>query len=329
MYSLIRNLLFHLDAESAHDFTVRQMARLQEIPLALALIARLCRPRRDYRQLWGLTFATPIGIAAGFDKNARLMPFLAALGFGFLEVGTVTLRAQPGNPKPRVFRDPDHRALINRLGFNNDGADAVAERLQRFDGSVPVFVNIGKNLDVALEDAPDAYAGCYLRVGRWADGCVLNLSSPNTPGLRDLQRPEHLVKVLELVRAVREEMPFSRPILVKIAPDLEPSQIAEICDVCGKLADGMVCTNTMMTPDGGLSGAPLFERSTDVLRQVREHLGRDYPLIGVGGIFNADDVRRKFEAGADLIQVYTSFVYEGPGLPSRLSREVAGMRAEG
>ncbi len=322
MYRLIRELLFRLDAESAHEFTAAQMMRLQDIPLALSLISRLCRAPHVPRRLWGLTFASPIGIAAGFDKNALLMPFLAALGFGFLEVGTVTLHPQPGNPKPRLFRLTEDQALINRLGFNNDGADAVAERLQRFVGDIPVFVNVGKNRDVPLDAAPEAYAKCYLRVGRWADGCVLNLSSPNTPGLRELQRPEHLQKVLELVRAVREGMPFVRPVLVKIAPDLDSTQIAEICEVSTRLADGMICTNTAAIPEGGLSGKPLFGRSTDVLREVRQHVGPQYPLIGVGGIFTAGDVRAKFEAGADLVQLYTAFVYEGPLLPSRLAREL-------
>ncbi|PYQ49515.1 MAG: dihydroorotate dehydrogenase (quinone) [Acidobacteria bacterium] len=322
MYSLIRELLFLLDAESAHEFTVAQMMRMQQIPLALSLIARLCRAPDKPRQLWGLTFPTPIGIAAGFDKNALLVPFLAALGFGFIEVGTVTLHPQPGNPKPRLFRDRQNRALINRLGFNNDGADAIADRLQRFDAPVPLFVNIGKNRDVPLESAPDAYAQCYLRVGRWADGAVLNLSSPNTPGLRELQRPEHLVKVLELVRAVREAMPVSRPILVKIAPDLDRAQLVEICEVCARLADGMICTNTTATPNGGLSGKPLFKPSTEILGVVRSLVGRDFPLVGVGGIFSTDDVRAKIAAGANLVQLYTSFIYEGPGLPSRLAREL-------
>jgi dihydroorotate dehydrogenase len=320
MYWLIRELLFLLDAESAHEFTVAQMLRIQQVPIALSLIARLCRAPQKPRQLWGITFPNPIGIAAGFDKNAVLMPFLAALGFGFLEVGTVTLQAQPGNPKPRLFRDRARRALINRLGFNNDGADAVAERLQRFESPVPVFVNIGKNRDVPLESAPDAYAQCYLRVGRWADGAVLNLSSPNTPGLRELQRPEHLVKVLELVRAVREAMPLSRPILVKIAPDLDRSQLAEICQISVRLADGMICTNTTATPEGGLSGKPLFQPSTEILRTVRSLVGPDFPLIGVGGIFTAEDARAKLSAGADLVQLYTGFVYEGPMLPARLAR---------
>ena len=316
MYSLIRKLLFQLDAESAHEFTSAQMMRLQEIPIALALIARIYRPRRDFRQIWGITFATPIGIAAGFDKNAVLMPFLAALGFGFLEVGTVTLHAQAGNPKPRLFRDPENRALINRLGFNNDGADAVAERLQRFDRRVPLFVNIGKNRDVSLEDAPSAYAACAEKVAPYADAVVINVSSPNTPALRDLQRPDHLEKV---IRAVGR----AKPLLVKIAPDLEPAQVAEVCDVCKRLADGMVCTNTTIAREGGLSGKPLFAPSTEILTAVRERVGPDYPLIGVGGIFDANDARAKLDAGADLIQLYTGFVYEGPSLPSRLARELA------
>lgn len=316
MYPLIRSLLFLLDAESAHDFTTRQMMRLQDIPLALQLVARLCRPRRDFRQIWGLTFPTPIGIAAGFDKNGTLLPFLAALGFGFLEVGTVTLHAQPGNPQPRMFRDSRRQALINRLGFNNDGANAVAERLKRFNHCVPLFVNIGKNRDVPLDAAPGAYAACAEKLAPFADVIIMNVSSPNTPGLRDLQRPEHLERVLRAV-------PRSKPMLVKIAPDLAPQQIDEICDVCRKLADGMVCTNTAITPDGGVSGKPLLGRSTDVLREVRKRVGGDFPLIGVGGIFNAGDAQAKFDAGADLVQIYTGFVYEGPRLPSRLSRELA------
>ena len=309
MYPLIRSLLFQLDAEAAHDFTVRQMQRLQEIPVALRLIERLCEPRTANRELFGLTFKNPIGIAAGFDKNAVLLPFLAALGFGFLEVGTVTLHPQPGNAKPRMFRDPARHAIINRLGFNNDGADVVAERLKRFDRRVPLFVNIGKNRDVPLDAAPDAYGASAQKLAPFTDVVVINVSSPNTPGLRDLQRPEHLERV---VRAVGK----SKPLLVKIAPDLDASQLDEICDVCGKLADGMVCTNTTITPNGGLSGRPLFEKSTEVLREVRKRV--TFPLVGVGGVFTASDVRAKFDAGANLVQLYTGFVYEGPRVVRRL-----------
>lgn len=322
IYPLLRRLLFALDAEAAHEFTSRQMEHLQQIPIVLRAIERYCRPPVSAaRTLFGLQFRSPIGIAGGFDKNATMMPFLAALGFGFVEVGTVTLRPQAGNPKPRVFRYPQHKALINRLGFNNDGADAVAARLRAWKRDVPLFVNVGKNRDVPLEGATEAYVECYRRVAPHADAAVLNLSSPNTPGLRDLQRPEHLEELLHAVRSVR-----SGPILIKIAPDLEDAQIREIADVCGRLADGMICTNTTldrlpgMNEAGGLSGTPLLAKSTSVLATVRQCVGAEYPLIGVGGIFTGEDVRAKMAAGADLVQVYTGFVYEGPLLAKRLAR---------
>jgi dihydroorotate dehydrogenase len=252
------------------------------------------------------------------------MPFLAALGFGFIEVGTVTLRPQPGNPKPRLFRYPKEHAVINRMGFNNDGADAVAERLQSWKRSVPLFVNVGKNRDVPLEGAVDAYVECYRRVAPHADAAVLNLSSPNTPGLRDLQQPQRLESLLRAVQSVR-----SGPVLIKIAPDLDEAQIRDIADVCVRLADGMICTNTTldrlpgMNEAGGLSGRPLMQKSTAVLASVRQCVGPDYPLIGVGGVFTAEDVRAKLAAGANLVQIYTSFIYEGPMLPKRLAKELA------
>jgi len=322
IYPLLRRLLFQLEAESAHEFTARQMEQLQQIPLALRAIERLCRPPASAaRTLLGMRFRSPIGIAGGFDKNATMMPFLAALGFGFIEVGTVTLHPQMGNPKPRLFRHAQHKALINRLGFNNEGADAVAARLRRWERSVPTFVNVGKNRDVPLEGATEAYVECYRRVAPHADAAVLNLSSPNTPGLRDLQRPEHLEELLTAVQSVR-----SGPVLIKIAPDLDEVQIGEIAEVCVRLADGMICTNTTldrlpgMHETGGLSGKPLWSKSTDVLRRVRARVGANYPLIGVGGVFTAEDVRAKIAAGADLVQVYTGFVYEGPGLARRLAK---------
>lgn len=325
IYPLLRSLLFRLDAEAAHELTTEQMERWQQIPVVLRTIERFCRPpKAAARTLLGMHFPSPVGIAAGFDKNARLMPFLAALGFGFVEVGTVTLNPQAGNPRPRLFRYPNERAVINRMGFNNDGADAVAARLCGWVRRVPLLVNVGKNRDVPLEAATEAYVECYRRVAPHADAAVLNLSSPNTPGLRDLQRPEHLEALLHAVRSVR-----SGPILIKIAPDLDAAQIAEICEVCVRLADGMVCTNTTldrlpgMNEAGGLSGQPLLEKSTSVLAQVRGHVGPDYPLIGVGGIFTAADARRKIEAGADLVQVYTGFIYEGPMIAKKLARGLA------
>ncbi len=318
MYPLIRSLLFKLDPEAAHEWTTEQMIALQQIPIALQVIERICRPPASAsRQLFGLNFPSPVGIAAGFDKNAVMVPLLAALGFGFIEVGTVTLEPQPGNPRPRLFRYPNDRALINRLGFNNDGADAVAERLKIWSAAAmpPLFVNVGKNRDV------DNYAQCYDRVAPYADVAVLNLSSPNTPGLRDFQKPDQMHRLLKSIEK-------RGPILVKIAPDLDDVQLAEICDVCVTLADGMVCTNTTiekpagMNEAGGLSGAPLMQGSTGILRKVRERVGSGYPLIGVGGIFTAEDVRTKMIAGADLVQVYTSFIYEGPMLPARLARQL-------
>jgi dihydroorotate dehydrogenase len=237
------------------------------------------------------------------------------------------LRPQSGNPKPRIFRYPQSKALINRLGFNNEGADAVAARLRTWRSTEPgatkppVLVNVGKNRDVPMEGATEAYVECYRRVAPYADAAVLNLSSPNTPGLRDLQRPEHLEELLTAVRSVR-----SGPILIKVAPDLDDEQIREIAEVCRRLADGMICTNTTldrlpgMNEAGGLSGKPLMARSTSVLAAVRASVGPEYPLIGVGGVFTADDVRAKIAAGADLVQVYTGFVYEGPLLAKRLGR---------
>ena len=318
MYPLIRSLLFTLDPEAVHEWTAEQMIALQQIPIAMRMIERFSRPPASAsRQLFGLNFPSPVGIAAGFDKNAVMVPMLAALGFGFIEVGTVTLKPQRGNPRPRLFRYPNERALINRMGFNNDGADAIAERLKIWSAAAmpPLFVNVGKNRDV------DNYAECYDRVAPHADAVVLNLSSPNTPGLRDFQKPDAMRHLLTSIQK-------RGPILVKIAPDLDHVQLAEICDVCVELADGMVCTNTTiekpagMNEAGGLSGAPLMQRSTDILRKVRERAGSGYPLIGVGGIFTADDVRAKMIAGADLVQVYTSFIYEGPMLPARLARQL-------
>ncbi|HXA19902.1 MAG TPA: quinone-dependent dihydroorotate dehydrogenase [Thermoanaerobaculia bacterium] len=317
MYSLIRKLLFLLDAEDAHELTTAQMMRLQQIPLVLHAIEHFCAPPASARrEVMGLSFSSPIGIAAGFDKNGLLMPMLAALGFGFVEVGTVTLRPQPGNPRPRLFRFPEQKALINRLGFNNDGADAVAARLKSWTRTVPLFVNIGKNRDVPIDAAADDYGACAAKLAPFADAVVVNLSSPNTPSLRELQRPEHLERILTAVG----------PALVKIAPDIDDTMLAEICDVCVNRARGMICTNTTVarpfpaSEAGGLSGAPLMEPSTSILGRVRQRVGPSFPLVGVGGILTADDVRAKLTAGADLVQVYTGFIYQGPLMARRLVR---------
>ncbi len=330
-YGFVRRLLFRMDAEEAHDFAVEYMQRLQAIGIVTRGIARATRPDEALaRTVWGLRFRSPFGIAAGFDKNARLMPMLAALGFGFIEVGTVTLEPQEGNPRPRLFRYPEAKAVINRMGFNNDGARVVASRIERWretsDLQPPLFVNVGKNRDVPLAAAADSYASCYSIVAKHADVAVLNLSSPNTPSLRDLQKPEHLEKLLATMASVR----FGRqPLLVKIAPDLDEGQLAEICAVCTNFADGIICTNTTvdrlpgMNEAGGLSGRPLLSKSSSVLARVRKLVGPAFPLVGVGGVFTAADVRTKFEAGADLVQSYTGFIYEGPWMAARIARELA------
>ena len=241
MYGLARALLFRLDAEAAHEVVTAQLARLQGHPALLRFVASRCAAA-DARELWGLRFPNRLGIAAGFDKDAQLPAALLALGFGFVEVGTVTLHPQGGNPRPRLFRYPESRALVNRMGFNNQGAEAVAARLRAFveHRGTPVergllFVNVGKNRDVSGADAPAAYAACYRIVAPWADGAVVNVSSPNTPNLRDLQRPEHLAAILERVREERERISFQRtgmhPVLVKIAPDLDRGQLGEIAEV--------------------------------------------------------------------------------------------------
>ena len=344
LYSAGKSLLFRLDAETAHELAVWSLRRLGGLPPLLSALERRYFPRGEPATLWGVEFPSRVGLAAGFDKNAEMIEALSALGFGFIEAGTVTLHPQKGNPKPRLFRYPAQKALINRMGFNNDGALVVAGRLRRLmqrrntpaGARVPLFANVGKNREVEPHDAPKAYAACYELVGPWADGAVVNVSSPNTPNLRDLQRPDHLREILLAMREARERMSFAgpgeHPILVKIAPDLHPEELEGIAQVCRELADGMVATNTTldhgsipqrMDQQGGLSGTPLFEKSTAVLSNLRRLVGPSYPLVGVGGIDSVDAARAKLEAGADLIQVYTGFIYGGPGFARLLGEGIA------
>jgi dihydroorotate dehydrogenase len=345
LYRLAKKLLFRLDAETAHELVTDQLERAQIHPLLLALIRRLYgAPAVTPRRVWSLSFRNPLGIAAGFDKNAKMIDALDALGFGFIEIGTVTLRAQSGNPRPRMFRYPERRALINRLGFNNEGAAAVARRLQehwdrpgRLESTPPLLVNIGKNREVGIEDAPDAYLQCYQVLAPWADGVVVNVSSPNTPGLRDLQRPEQMRQILTMLREEREILRPLRggthPIIVKIAPDLDERQLAEIATVCRELADGMTATNTTLDRPGledvdeagGLSGDPLYPRSTAILRRLRALVGPEWPLIGVGGISSGEDAEGKLQAGATLVQAYSGFVFDGPGFARKIVNELEAL----
>lgn len=341
-YRLLKEVLFRLDAERAHEFVATQLVLLQRSPRLLRMLAGSRSTPQLRKQLFGLTFENPLGIAAGFDKNAKMIDALVALGFGFIEVGTVTLRPQSGNPKPRMFRYPAEGALVNRLGFNNEGADAVARRLdatwnrwtKRGATLPPLFVNIGKNKDVDASGAVEAYRQAYRILAPLADGVVVNVSSPNTPGLRDLQRAESLNEILDALRDERARFKSLRgstnPIIVKIAPDVDAAQLEAIAAACEQSADAITATNTTVdrslcrsaTEAGGLSGRPLFEPSTNVLRNLRKRLSHPYPLIGVGGIFSGHDAKAKLGAGADLIQAYTGFVYEGPRFAQAIVREL-------
>jgi dihydroorotate dehydrogenase len=331
---LIRPVLFRLDAERAHKLGMAALrAGLADklgFGIDAAAVPRYLGPIRRF----GLKFNNPIGLAAGFDKNALAVERLAKLGFGFVEVGTVTYRPQEGNPKPRLFRLPEQQALINRLGFNNDGAEVIAERLSRLDrGSCVVGVNIGRNKDVGNDDAVENYLSTFDLVSPYADYIAINVSSPNTPGLRDLQQAENLETLL---RAIQSRNVRERPILVKIAPDLSDGGIEEVADLCLRLEiSGIIATNTTTSRtnireelarrigSGGLSGRPLERRSTEVVSTIYRHTKGKLPIIGVGGIFDADDAFRKIAAGASLIQIYTGFVYGGPGFVRSLAEDLS------
>ena len=321
---VVRPLLFSLSPEAAHNVALRNLRLAASSPALLRLLEAF-RPAPDPRSVFGLTFPNPIGLAAGFDKNGVALPAWAAMGFGFIEIGTVTALAQPGNPKPRIFRYPEHRALINRLGFNNDGAEVVARRLRALRESgrwpaVPVGVNIGKSKAAPLEHAVDDYLSSFRLLAPQADYVVLNVSSPNTPGLRSLQGQDQLDQLLRAVAA--ENASVGRPVLVKIAPDLSLAELGEAIDVAERNnIAGIIATNTTLDhsaipPDrdqtGGLSGGPLRTKATEFVRTItaRSRL----PVIASGGILDAESAREKFAAGASLIQVYTGFVYRGPAL---------------
>ena len=282
------------------------------------------------RELFGLKFKNPVGLAAGFDKNAVLFDELGNYGFGFVEVGTVTPKAQAGNPKKRIFRLREDEALVNRMGFNNDGADAIVERLRKRKSDIIIGGNIGKNKLTPNENAIDDYMICFEKLFEVVDYFVVNVSSPNTPNLRALQDKEPLTELLRTLQTENEKKTSPKPILLKIAPDLTDSQLMDIIDIVNttKIA-GVIATNTTISREGlqsehqketgGLSGKPVRERSTEVIRFLAEKSGKSFPIIGVGGIHSAGDAKEKLAAGADLIQLYTGFIYEGPGLVKRIN----------
>src|SRR5437016_2596080 len=329
---LVRPLLFSLEAETAHHFTIASLRRASHFDPALRALKQFAPPLRP-KNLFGLTFPNPIGLAAGLDKNGVALPAWAALGFGFIEIGTVTAVAQPGNPRPRIFRLPEQKALINRLGFNNDGADAVAEHFRRLRKSgrwpaVPVGINIGKSRTTPLERAADDYLHSFRLLRDFADYITLNVSSPNTPGLRELQEPAALSRLLHVISS--EPGPVAKPIVVKISPDLSPIELEAVLAACEENGvGGIIATNTTLDhseippeldAEGGLSGAPLREKSTALLSSICAN--PKIPVIACGGICDAESAREKFEGGAQLIQMYTGFVYRGPELLSEIMEEL-------
>lgn len=319
---IARRMMFSLEPEKAHELGMFFLRS----GFAGNFAERMNAFRSLETELFGLKFKNPVGIAAGFDKNGVAVEQLAALGFGFVEVGTVTLRPQPGNPKPRLFRLPEDKALINRLGFNNDGAESLVKRLSGKKFDCVVGVNIGKNRDVSIEDAIPNYLECLETIHEVADYITVNISSPNTPDLRKLQHSEYLSELLSAVQEKNVEL-GKKPLLIKIAPDLNENEIADITSACLEHnIDGIIATNTTIDRkglitqniaaigDGGVSGKPLKDRSTEVIKEVYRASNGSLPIIGVGGIFTADDAFEKIAAGSSLIQVYTGFIYQGPGL---------------
>ena len=328
LYCLARPLLFSLDPETAHDLTIHGLARVARTGLLnLALSAP---PKCEPRSVMGLTFPNPVGLAAGLDKNGECIAGLAALGFGFLEIGTVTPRPQPGNPKPRMFRLPEANALINRLGFNNHGVDQLIENVQRANYHGILGINIGKNFDTPIERAAEDYLACLRKVYPYASYVTLNISSPNTQNLRELQGADALDDLLAQMKAEQARLADQHgkyvPLALKIAPDLDDAQIQSISErLIQHKIDAVIATNTTLARDGvahlphgneagGLSGAPVKEKSTAVIRALHEKLGGTLPIIGVGGILNGSDAREKIEAGAQLVQIYTGLIYRGPDL---------------
>jgi dihydroorotate dehydrogenase len=329
-YFVPKSVLFNLDPEAAHDLTIGALARLQNTPMACLWAENRVQ---DPVTLAGITFPNRVGMAAGLDKNGRVIDGLGAMGFGFVEVGTVTPKPQPGNPKPRMFRLPEARALINRLGFNNEGLDSFLSNVKqasfRQNGGI-LGLNIGKNAVTPIENAVDDYLIGLAGVYPHADYITVNISSPNTKNLRALQSDEALDDLLGRLQERRQQLIQQHgrtvPMFVKIAPDLDETQVGVIAATLQKNGiDGVIATNTTISREavhgmkhaeetGGLSGAPVLEASNQVIRQLRAALGPRFPIIGVGGVMSAADARAKRDAGADLVQIYTGLIYEGPSL---------------
>lgn len=349
MYSLIRSILFRFPPEPVHYFAMNCLQAACSVPLFRRWISRSFTAGGSHAtQAFGLEFPNKVGLAAGFDKNARWLRELEALGFGFVEIGTVTPKPQSGNDKPRLFRLPKDQALINRMGFNNDGVKLVAERLRRWklaqeerSSSSPRLIvggNIGKNKITPNEDAWKDYEICFRELFDMVDYFVVNVSSPNTPGLRELQEKDALYKILSHLQTINQQQSSPKPLLLKIAPDLSLEQINDVIDLAREIQlDGLVVANTTISREGlltsaqqieqigggGLSGAPLRERATELVRYINDRSGGQIPIIASGGIFTAADAQDKLTAGASLVQVWTGFIYVGPTIAGKICSGLA------
>lgn len=339
---LIRPILFQMQAEQAHEQALRVLSFASKSPILKALVSDFCTGPKLPIQVCDIPFPNPLGLAAGMDKNAVALPIWESLGFGFCEIGGITRHAQPGNPKPRMFRAPQTEALINRMGFNNEGLESVAQRLTGWKSNeawpkAPVAINLGKSKITPLEEAPEEYAVLLQQLWLYGDLFVVNVSSPNTPDLRKLQHVDalgHIIKALESAKAVcLKETPTlpSRPIFLKVDPDMPREALDDILDTCVESSlNGIVATNTTLSrpepekagmerpavydEQGGLSGRPLRQKSTDLIRHIYSHTQGKLPIMGVGGVFDARDAWEKIGAGASLVQVYSGMVYQGPTL---------------
>ncbi len=332
--SILRPILFKSDPEEIHHFTFSSVRRLFKVPGSKNIIKKLYQVNdtRLEREVFGLKFKNPVGLAAGFDKDAKLYKELSHFGFGFIEIGTVTPKPQPGNPKKRLFRLKEDQAIINRMGFNNGGVAEAVVRLQK-NKNVLIGGNIGKNKVTPNDEAVNDYILCFNALFNVVDYFVVNVSSPNTPGLRELQDKEPLTKLLATLQDLNAQKEKRKPILLKIAPDLTEDQLLDIIDIVATTKiDGVIATNTTISREGltsvnkeeigGLSGKPLTKRSTEVIRFLSERSDKAFPIIGVGGIHSAEDALEKIEAGASLVQLYTGFIYEGPQLIKDINTEL-------
>jgi dihydroorotate dehydrogenase len=334
---LFKPFMFLLDPEKAHHITVKMLTIMLAIPGIKWIFRKLYSVDAPelHRNIWGIDFPNPVGLAAGFDKDGKSFEQMSALGFGFIEIGTVTPVAQQGNDKPRLFRLPSDRALINRMGFNNDGVDALVNRLKkRKDKSIIIGGNIGKNKNTPNENAADDYITCFEALYAFVDYFVINVSSPNTPGLRELQEKAPLTQLLTTLMKHNTDKPVTKPILLKIAPDLTDSQLDDIIEIVNNTGiHGIIATNTTLDRStlmadtsqigaGGLSGKPLQSRSTEIIRYIHQKSGGTIKIIGVGGIENGADAIEKLNAGASLIQVYSGLVYEGPSLIKKINTAI-------